>query len=109
MSETSSDQIKGTLLGLAWGDVFGCPVETWSEQNIAQVYGRYDHLPTAYPLAKIASLGAKTVQRLRPLGLHSDDTQQALALINVGLQSSWSPQVWARWLTEGWKRRAWRG
>jgi ADP-ribosyl-[dinitrogen reductase] hydrolase len=109
MFSTLTDRIHGTLLGLAWGDVFGSPVESWRSADIQRVYDCYDALPDTYPLDRIAPLGLKTVQRLRPLGLHSDDTQQALALINVCLRSPWSPAAWADWLVAGMQCRAWRG
>ena len=109
MFSTLTDRIHGTLLGLAWGDVFGCPVEGWSSADITRGFGRYEALPVDYPLAKISRLGLKTVQRLRPLGLHSDDTQQALALISVCLQPRWSPTEWAGCLVAGMQRHAWRG
>jgi ADP-ribosylglycohydrolase len=102
------DRIEGSLLGLAWGDVFGCPVEGWRAGQIQTVYGVYDRLPEQYPLEKIRPLGEKAVKRLRPLGLHSDDTQQALALVQVCL-TGWSPESWAALLVEGMKRGAWRG
>ncbi|MBL8794651.1 MAG: ADP-ribosylglycohydrolase family protein [Planctomycetia bacterium] len=109
MSTNSTDRIRGTLLGLAWGDVLGCPVESWHSADIERVYGRYDGLPAGYPLDRIRPLGPRTVQRLRPLGLHSDDTQQALALINVCLRPPWSVALWADWLVAGKRQRAWRG
>lgn len=44
------------------------------------------------------------------MGLHSDDTQQALALLNICLaDESWSERRWADWLIEGFEQRAWRG
>jgi ADP-ribosyl-[dinitrogen reductase] hydrolase len=73
------DRKKGCLLGLAWGDVLGCPVEGWRDREISSVYGTYPGLPDAYPFEVIAAMGPRKVKRLRPLGLHSDDTQQALA------------------------------
>jgi ADP-ribosylglycohydrolase len=98
------------LLGLAWGDVLGSPVEGWRRDQIRRVYGDYRGLPDAYPLARIASLGQRALKHLRPLGLHSDDTQQALALIHVGLASAtWSSDTWADWLVEGMRQKAWRG
>jgi ADP-ribosylglycohydrolase len=108
MTPSQADRIRGALLGLAWGDVFGCPVEGWRAAQIERVYGRYDRLPEEYPLARIAPLGKKALKHLRPLGLHSDDTQQALALVHVCL-TGWSPEAWAEGLLEGQRRGAWRG
>jgi len=44
------------------------------------------------------------------LGLHSDDTQQALALIRTCLApGGWQMRAWADLLVRGEKKRAWRG
>lgn len=94
----------GCLWGLAFGDVLGCPVEGFSADEIATAYGTYAALPSAYPEA----VPRRRRARLRPLGLHSDDTQQALALLSVCL-SGWSPASWARCLVEGARKRSWRG
>jgi ADP-ribosyl-[dinitrogen reductase] hydrolase len=102
------DRARGSLLGLAWGDVLGSPIEGWRRTEIEQVYGTYSSLPEQYPLDLIPS--RETRRRLRPLGLHSDDTQQALALINVCLATrSWSLGLWAQWLVVGMQRGAFRG
>src|SRR5262249_55302321 len=110
MSLTVEDRIQGSLLGLAWGDVLGSPVEGWHADQIAQVYGTYKKLPAEYPYEAIAPLGAPIYHKLRPLGLHSDDTQQALALIDVCLApEGWKLENWAAWLVAGRKRGVWRG
>lgn len=106
---TRSDRIHGSLLGLAWGDVFGCPVESLRAADIRSAFGHYDRLPDAYPLDRMTALGSKVIGRLRPLGLYSDDTQQALALLNVALATQWSPTTWAEWLTNGMQHNVWRG
>lgn len=99
------EQKRGALLGLAWGDVLGCPVEGWREHEIKEVYGTYDDLPTQYRINKIPY---KRRKRLRPLGLYSDDTQQALALIHV-ISHGWSPERWGKLLVHGERSGAWRG
>lgn len=102
------DRARGTLLGLAWGDVLGCPIEGWRKEDIERAYGAYTTLPEAYPLDRIPP--AREVRRkLRPLGVHSDDTQQALALIAVCLGGPWSPARWAEWLVVLMQRGALRG
>lgn len=102
------ERARGSLLGLAWGDVLGCPVEGWRRTEIHRVYGLYEGLPEEYPLNLIPSREAR--KRLRPLGLHSDDTQQALALANVCLTvRPWSLGLWAQWLVVGTQRGAFRG
>jgi ADP-ribosylglycohydrolase len=94
----------GTLWGLAYGDVLGAPIESWSETDIATVFGAYSSPPAPYPVAVPLSKRA----RLRPPGLHTDDTQQALALIAVCL-SGYSNLAWSRCLVDGARAKAWRG
>src|SRR5262245_34540883 len=106
-SSSLDDRCAGSLWGLAWGDVLGVPIESWSATDIATAYGSYDDLPSSYPAAGIP---AKKKERLRPLGIHSDDTAQALALVVVCLQpGSFSPQAWGRALVDGARKKAWRG
>lgn len=104
---TSETRKRGALLGLAWGDVYGCPVEGWRARQIRQVYGDYETLPQAYDHQAIEAAGAR-LDRLRPLGLHSDDTQQALALLTICLEG-WSLERWSRCLVQGLDAKAWRG
>jgi ADP-ribosyl-[dinitrogen reductase] hydrolase len=100
------ERIKGSLLGLAWGDIFGCPVEGWRKPEIIQTYGVYRQLPDKYP----SQIPPKRKKRLRPLGLHSDDTQQSLALIYTCLQpEGWKKEVWSEVLVKGLTQQAWRG
>jgi len=103
-------RIRGSLLGLAWGDVLGCPVEGWMKPEISRIYGDYSSLSEAYPLKDIRAMDATKLKKLRPLGLHSDDTQQALALIQICVaRAGWSCESWATALVEGLKSGAWRG
>lgn len=111
------DRIRGSLLGLAWGDAIGWPVEGWSEAEISAAYADYRTLPWQYsPAQVLASLSkvsprraTRLTKRARPPGLHSDDTQQALALIAVCLSpGGWSVDGWARWLVAGMEGDAWR-
>ncbi|APR79593.1 Putative ADP-ribosylglycohydrolase [Minicystis rosea] len=102
-------RIRGSLLGLAWGDVLGCPIEFWTRELIAEVFGHYQDLPAEYPLARIPR-EPRIFGHLRPLGAHSDDTQQALALIHVGkAPHGWRTDRWAEVLVAGEARGAWRG
>lgn len=105
MELLTSKRKAGSLLGLAWGDVLGCPVEGWRDNEIREVYGEYSSLPTKYEISRIP---IKRKRKLRPLGLHSDDTQQAMALLNV-LSRGWSPKAWADFLVQGQQMGAWRG
>src|SRR5262245_50224532 len=107
-TSTIDDRIRGSLLGLAWGDVLGSPIEGWRRTEIERVFGAYSGLPEQYPLELIPSREMR--RRLRPLGLHSDDTQQALVLINVCLAARpWSLGLWAQWLLVAMQRGAFRG
>ena len=104
-----TQRIRGTLLGLAWGDALGCPVEYWSHEQITQVHGQYRDLPTTYPFERLPNT-QRIWEHLRPLGLHSDDTQQALALLQVCLaDGGFTIESWADCLVEGHRTRAWRG
>lgn len=105
-----ADRIRGALLGLAWGDALGCPVEGWDARHIRAVYGAYRDLPAEYPPQLLRGGGQRSLNRLRPLGLHSDDTQQALALLNICLgPDGWAPERWAAGLVQGMTAGAWRG
>lgn len=109
MHPTLAARSRATLLGLAWGDVLGCPVEYWPKPLIAEVYGRYQTLPERYPLERIPA-DPYIRQHLRPLGLHSDDTQQAIVLLHSCLQDGgWQVGRWAEQLLQGRRRKAWRG
>lgn len=100
---------RGALLGLAYGDALGCPIEGWRPVEIRRHFGVYDDLPHAYPPSTL-TLPRRRRRRLRPLGLCSDDTQQALALLGIVLSpQGWSTREWARWLVAGRRAQAWRG
>lgn len=108
-SHPTHERARGALLGLAWGDVLGCPVEGWRAVEIARHFSAYETLPHAYP-PSIVELSERRRRRLRPLGLHSDDTQQALALLGVVLdRTGWSSTAWVDWLVAGSEAHAWRG
>ncbi|MBO0859046.1 MAG: ADP-ribosylglycohydrolase family protein [Chloracidobacterium sp.] len=109
MSTHIMQKIRGSLLGLAWGDVLGCPVEYWSKDLIAKVYNNYGALPSEYPFSSIPKED-HIWRHLRPLGLHSDDTQQALTLIQVCLHpGGWKLERWVEYLLSGRRENAWRG
>lgn len=104
-----SDRTAACLLGLAWGDVLGCPVEYWTAEQIRSVHGRYGDLPAVYPWDRFATQ-PELLDRLRPLGLYSDDTQQAASLLHACLSpGGWHVDGWARLLSRGAKQKAWRG
>lgn len=104
---TTEQRIQGSFYGLAWGDILGCPIETWNKHEITSVFGKYETLPTAYPMDLIPP---RRRSRLRPLGLYSDDTQQTMALIQVcHREQRWDLSQWRSILVEGAQYRAWRG
>ncbi len=72
MSRT--DRMLGTMIGLAVGDALGYPVEGWTGEQISNRYGR---------LRDFVESPLEPPERWRLKGLHSDDTQQALALADV--------------------------
>ena len=103
------DRVRGSVLGLAYGEAFGCPVEGWRATDITTFFGEYRALPEAWP-PQARGLPVEHRKRMRPMGLHSDDTQQALALLNICLsEEGWSERRWADWLIKGFEQRAWRG
>lgn len=104
-----ADCAAACLLGLAWGDVLGCPIEYWDKAVVADVYGHFDQLPSEIPFERLPP-DRRIWSHLRPLGLHSDDTQQAVALIQTCLQpEGWQIARWVETLIRGEKERAWRG
>lgn len=97
---------------IIFSDALGCPVEGWRDGTITELFGSLTTLPDEYPLEEINSrLGFRVLKRLRPLGLHSDDTQQALALLNCCLHNGkkWNVNLWVKWLVQGMEQQAWRG
>jgi len=101
-----ANRMQGAFLGLVWGDALGCPVEGWRSHEIEAVYGEYTGLPREYPFDHIPD---KRKKKLRPLGLHSDDTQQAMALLLLLLTGEWDRKRWKRMLVRGLEGQAWRG
>lgn len=103
-------RIQGSLYGLVYGDVLGCPIETWKKWEIEKVFGHYNDLPASYPIATIEKEFPQKVRRLRPLGLHSDDGQQAMALLSICLsKKGWNLLDWKTLLVNGMDKGVWRG
>lgn len=75
------DRVRGSLLGLAVGDALGAPLEGLSPQQIRAHYGQVDDYVDGSRAWK------KKPYRWRMPGLYSDDTQQALALSDVLLET----------------------
>ncbi|MDX2035817.1 MAG: ADP-ribosylglycohydrolase family protein [Isosphaeraceae bacterium] len=72
-----SDRIRGAMLGLAVGDALGAPLEGLSAQQIRVHY----QLVTDY--VDGAKAWRRKPYRWRMPGLYTDDTQQALAICEV--------------------------
>lgn len=93
----SKDRSQGCLIGLAVGDVLGCPVEAMSPHEIKTEFGRIEDLVEA------------TVQAMRDTyfwrfpGLHSDDTQQALSIADILVENH---EIEEGVLLELWKEMA---
>ena len=77
---TRIDRVRGSLLGLAIGDALGAPLEGLGAQQIRAHY----QLVTDY--VDGARAWKKKPYRWRLPGLYTDDTQQAMALIDVVLE-----------------------
>lgn len=106
---TTAQKLRGTILGLAWGDVLGYPVETWEKQEITELYNQHNMLPSEYP-SDILAKEKSTFSKPYKIGLHSDDTQQAIVLIHSSLNpNGWSVDRWAQYLLVGQLEGAWRG
>ena len=70
-------RITGSLIGLAVGDVLGCPLEGMHPDAIASQFGRVTGLVSPLETAET------NLFYWRMPGAHSDDTQQALTLADV--------------------------
>ena len=75
------DRVRGCLLGMAIGDALGAPLEGLTAQQIKTHYGRIKNYVDGVQAWK------KKPYRWRLRGLYSDDTQQALALCDVLLDT----------------------
>lgn len=73
-----ANAISGSLYGLFIGDALGCPVENWAPDKIKKVYGRLNEM-------------VEPQSWWRPKGLHSDDGQQAIALLDAILEAPDDP------------------
>ncbi len=71
------NRAQGCLLGLAVGDVLGCPIEALHPDTIHDWFGCVDDL-VAYAPEDVTN-----PHYWRLPGLHSDDTQQALTVADV--------------------------
>ena len=77
--DPKSNKLLGCMSELAVGDVLGCPVEGMTFGDIREKYGEIQGL-----------LRPPFSRHWRLPGLHSDDTQQALAVLAAIAQADWS-------------------
>ena len=96
-TKPDSNGARGCLLGLAVGDVLGCPVEAMSPDRIREKYGRLDDLVET----PVKDLSDTYFWRLP--GLHSDDTQQALAITDILVEYG---EIHEKALLDLWKEMA---
>jgi ADP-ribosyl-[dinitrogen reductase] hydrolase len=80
-AEALWDRIAGCLHGLLIGDALGCPVEGWTAAQIVAEFGRLD------------SMAEVPGPSWRPRGLHSDDGQQALAVLDAICKDPERPEL----------------
>src|SRR3954467_13056772 len=78
---TRTRRARGCLLGLAIGDALGAPLEGLSAQQVRAHYGQV----SGYVDGAVA--WKRKPYRWRMPGLYTDDTQQALALSDVLIES----------------------
>lgn len=75
------DRIRGLLLGVAFGDAIGAPVERLTFQEIKERYGRAESLDIEWHRADATGIGPGG--RRRGGGIVTDDTLMTLSLIRV--------------------------
>ncbi|EFC37643.1 predicted protein [Naegleria gruberi] len=134
------DRLVGSIWGQVYGDVAGCPIEGWKSGEIRKFYGDkefllfdfglivkkgfpskelmdskdFSHLQNAKKVVGVKRKESGTelfLRHIRPVGIHSDDTQQGFALINSILEFvKYSKDheniteflsYWRKWLYEG--------
>ncbi len=84
-----SDKIYGAILAMALGDALGATVEGFSANKIANMFGQlreFSQIEVFYSALKERSDISETkkrnlLHRKRPIGVYTDDTQQAILLI----------------------------
>ena len=75
------ERVRGVILGTAFGDALGAPVEKLSHDEIRQRYGRVESLNTKWHKADWDA--DRRLHRVRGNGIVTDDTLMTLALVNV--------------------------
>ncbi len=88
-------KIKGSILAMAIGDALGAAVEGYSSDKIANIYGQlreFSQIEVFYSsVDERTDISEQKKQKLRnerrPVGLYTDDTQQAVLLIESLVES----------------------
>jgi ADP-ribosylglycohydrolase len=75
------ERVRGVVLGTAYGDALGAPIEKLSYNQIKGKYGRVTSIQTEWYKADWPA--DKRLHRMRGHGIVTDDTLMTLALINV--------------------------
>lgn len=75
------ERVKGVVLGTAYGDALGAPIEKLNYQAVKDQYGRVESIHTKWYKADWPA--DKRLHRMRGCGIVTDDTLMTLALINV--------------------------
>ncbi|MBM7582962.1 ADP-ribosylglycohydrolase [Caldicoprobacter guelmensis] len=75
------DRVRGVVLGIAYGDALGAPVEKLSYEEIKKKYGRVNTLNTKWYKADLPA--NERLYRMKGNGIVTDDTLMTLSLINV--------------------------
>lgn len=81
MAAVPEDGILGSILGMAVGDALGAPVEGAKPGAIRNAFGTLDNYADPEEI-----LGRGKIYKWRKPGLYTDDTQQALALLDSVVQ-----------------------
>lgn len=84
MMERTRDKVLGTLYGQAVGDAFGMPTELWPVETLRTVFATP---VTDFKAGPRTNSIAKNYQR----GQYTDDTGQALALLDGLITTNWVP------------------
>ena len=79
------DKILGTLYGMAIGDSMGMPSELWSRKKIKNFFGKINYFVDS-PSQNETAIGYKK-------GCFTDDTEQALVILDSLIQNNFKPNV----------------
>ncbi len=109
------ERIRGSYLGLVYGDAYGSLTKNWNPSQILIGLGNLKGIPKEVPhLNILRAVGEPQFLRTRPFGLISAAAQQAtlLAIVGINHREYWtdlSTRDWANHLIAGTKANIWRG